>query len=246
MYYYIYDAYLADKKYQQTLAKIETRLTDLGISGKINRLSFSKNIGQILKEEVKRGLKTVVVVGNDKTIGNILNLLPDISIPLGIIPIGNDNAIANTLGIFDSESACEVLASRIIERLDVGTINNYYFLTSLSINNQGVILNCENSYFVEIADTDHTIEIINLDTTGDCSPTDGQLDTYFRQKKQKLWRKEIINTSHLKHQQLVVTTIGEQPASIIVNDERKVIKTPAKITLLPKKLRLIVGKSRNF
>jgi len=246
MYYYIYDAYLADKKYQQTLAKIETRLTDLGINGKINRLSFSKNIGQILKEEVKRGLKTIVVVGNDKTIGYILNLLPDISIPLGIIPIGNDNTIAHTLGIFDSETACEILASRIIERIDIGMINNYYFLTSLTINNQSAILNCENSYFIEITDTDHTIEIINLDTKGVCSPTDGQLDTYFKQKVQKLWRKELINTSHLKHQHLVITSTQDQSVSITINDEQKIIKTPATIAVIPKKLRLIVGKNRSF
>jgi diacylglycerol kinase family enzyme len=246
MYYYIYDAYLADKKYQQTLAKIETRLTDLGISGKINRLSFSKNIGQILKEEVKRGLKTIVVVGNDKTLGNILNLLPDISIPLGIIPIGNDNAIANTLGIFDSESACEILASRIVERVDVGMINNYYFLTALSIENQGVILNCENSYFVEITDTNHIIEIINLDTKGVCSPIDGQLDTYLKQKQQKLWRQQIVSTSHFKQQNLNIASATDQSVSVTIHDEQRIIKTPATITLLPKKLRLIVGKNRSF
>ncbi len=246
MYYYIYDAYLADKKYQQTLAKIETRLTDLGISGKINRLSFSKNIGQILKEEVKRGLKTIIIVGNDKTVGSILNLLPDISIPLGIIPVGNDNAIAHTLGIFDHEMACEVLASRIVERVDVGMINNYYFLTSLSIDNQSVILGCENSYFVEITDTNHSIEIINLDTKGGCSPIDGQLDTYFKQKKQKLWRQQVTSTSHLQQQHLTVTSTSDQSVSITINDEQKIIKTPATISILPRKLRLIVGKNRDF
>ena len=69
MYYYIYDSYLAEKKYESTIARIENRLTDLGINGKINRLSFLKNIHQIIGEEVKRGVKTVVVVGSDETLG---------------------------------------------------------------------------------------------------------------------------------------------------------------------------------
>ena len=49
MYYYLYDSRLNDKKYNNVIAKIETRLTDLGINGKINRLSFLKNINQKYK-----------------------------------------------------------------------------------------------------------------------------------------------------------------------------------------------------
>src|SRR3989344_4911991 len=118
MYYYLYDPQLSDKKYNNIIARIETRLTDLGINGKINRLSFLKNINQVLAEEIKRGVKTIIIVGDDKTIGQVINLIADFNVTIGVIPIGPNNNIARLLGLPSEESACDVISSRIIKKID--------------------------------------------------------------------------------------------------------------------------------
>ena len=38
MHVYIYDSFLNHKKFEKIIARIETRVTDLGLNGKINRL----------------------------------------------------------------------------------------------------------------------------------------------------------------------------------------------------------------
>ena len=42
MYYYVYDTYLSDKKYEKILDKVKTRLLDLEIQGKHERLTLLK------------------------------------------------------------------------------------------------------------------------------------------------------------------------------------------------------------
>ena len=58
MYLYLYDSFLNNPKFGNKLAKIETRLTDLGIGGKISRLSPLKNLEELVSDEIKNGVKS--------------------------------------------------------------------------------------------------------------------------------------------------------------------------------------------
>lgn len=246
MYYYIYDAYLSDRKHQRTLARIETRLTDLGINGKINYLSYLKNIGQIIRDEAKQGVTTIVVVGNDRTIGQTLNILPNFNVTIGIIPIGPQNQLAKLLAIPDAEDACETLSSRIVDNLDVGIINNYYFLGQASIAHAPVTIECDNNYFVSINDRDHTIRINNLaaDGTGVSQPTDGLFEIVMESRTKSLWRSATTSMSRLHNNSLTITS--EKPIQIMLHDEHKIIKTPATASIRPQALKVIVGKHRQY
>ena len=53
MYLYIYDSCLKEKKYQNLLSKIENKIIDLDIKGKILRLNMLKNIYGTLGETEK-------------------------------------------------------------------------------------------------------------------------------------------------------------------------------------------------
>ena len=66
-YYYVYDEFVQDPKFERDLAQIETRLTDLGISGKIARLALFRDPTELIRDEVRKGAKTIVAVGNDVT-----------------------------------------------------------------------------------------------------------------------------------------------------------------------------------
>lgn len=246
MYYYLYDSQLSDKKYHTVIAKIETRLTDLGINGKINRLSFLKNINQILTEEIKRGVTTVVIIGDDRTIGQVINLVTDFNITIGLIPVGPSNNIARLLGIPLGENACDVISSRIIKKIDLGKINNHYFLTDLIISGKNITLECDNNYFINLQIGNNIIYIGNLNYYygSPTNPLDGQLDVFIENRQKKFLRKTRPTLSYFKNSTLKIT--GDKTVPILISDEKKIVKVPAEVTVAAKKLKIIVGKGRYF
>ena len=159
---FIYDSFLNQKKYDRLLAKIETRITDLGLNGKISRLSLMRNIGDTVENELKRGAKTIIAVGNNETVNQIINSLAGSAVPLGIIPIGEENNdIARGLGIESVDQACAVLSARLLARLDLGLANQTYFLSSAAIENRGTIVDMSDDYTVETTKTG-LIHVLNL------------------------------------------------------------------------------------
>ena len=82
---------------------MEIRLTDLGLNGKIIRLSGIKNIRGTIQNEIKLGAKTIVAVGNNQTVNKIIGAIIEADIYgdfqkntlLGIVPIGPDNSISS-------------------------------------------------------------------------------------------------------------------------------------------------------
>ncbi|PIP18110.1 MAG: hypothetical protein COX43_00520 [Parcubacteria group bacterium CG23_combo_of_CG06-09_8_20_14_all_35_9] len=162
MYSYIYDSFLNNKKFNGVLTKIENRAIDLGISGKINRLTLFKNIEELVKDEIKRGAMTIVIVGNDKTLSRIINTIAELDIVLGIIPIGSQNKISRVLGIPPGETACDVLSARKIEKVDLGKINNYYFLSSVQLFSDDIEISSEGKFQIAPLAHNNFIEISNL------------------------------------------------------------------------------------
>lgn len=252
MYVYIYDSFLDNNKYQKTLAKIETRVTDLGLNGKIIRLSVIKNIKDLIAGEIKRGVKALVAVGNDSTFSHILNSGDLSSIPLFIIPINyGPNEIANSLGIKMEEGACDILAARIIEKVDIGVANNSLFLSCATIETKGTILEIDNQYSMETSENGE-INIINLLTNslalnikGEASdPKDGLLEIFIKTTKSSyLLNKKETGQSLIPTRALNVH--NEKGVPLLLDGCLK-INTPANISILKQKISLIVGKNRNF
>ena len=133
MYVYLYDSFLEQRKYSSIIKAIENRLTDYGISGKILRLNNFTDAKPVIDDEIKRGAKNIVIVGNDKTFGHVLSRGATCECVFGFLPIGPNNTIAEILGIPTGVSATDVLARRRKERLDVGWMNGRYFVSQLHV-----------------------------------------------------------------------------------------------------------------
>lgn len=254
MYLYLYDSFLNNKKYNGLLAKIETRLTDLGIGGKIFRLSPLRNVQELMNDEISSGVKTVVVVGNDKTVTNIINIAAKLKVTLGIIPVGPDNKIAQILGINSAEEATNVLAARKIEKVDLGKINDFYFLSNITITEGQVTIECENKYKVT-PQFQNQISICNLrplfaadwGSSSYFNPQDGLLEILVQPIKSgfgNLFKKSTQRkNSVIPFKKLAIRSRDSVP---VITDGQKVLKTPVKIEIVPKKLKIIVGKERMF
>ncbi|MFA6306532.1 MAG: diacylglycerol kinase family protein [Patescibacteria group bacterium] len=246
---FVYDSFLNQKKYDRLLARVETRITDLGLNGKISRLSPTRNIQETISSELRRGAKTIIAVGNNKIVNQIINSLAGSQVPLGIIPIGEDNnQIAKSLGIESAEAACDILSARLLVKLDLGLANQTYFLSNISINNQGTVIDMNKNYTIETTEKGLIYifnligEQIKLPPNVKFIPDDGLLELvvntygnknfFTRQDHQSIFKIKKITIHNLKHQLLLDGSIP--------------INAPAEITVVKKHLNVIVGKNRSF
>src|SRR3989338_10760844 len=91
-YFYLYDSYLQDRSYATTLIKFETTLTDLGIQGKVGRLTLLKSVKDLVEAAVRDGADTIVAVGNDITLSQVAQVvIKQPKITIGFIPLGSQH-----------------------------------------------------------------------------------------------------------------------------------------------------------
>lgn len=245
MHVYVYDDYLNKGKYQKIINRLEIRLTDLGLNGKIIRLGGIKNVKSAIQNEIKLGAKTIVAVGNNQTVNKIIGAIIDNNIfgdfqkktLLGIIPIGNDNSIAASFGIKDFNEACNILLARRVEKIDMGIAGEYCFLNQATIPGQGTTLEL-NNYSMEVT-SKAEVKIINLLNDPSVSiksnPHDGLLDIYIKSKGAK--DQTYLNTKKLK---------VSNPDHKLLIDGVVEINTPVDLEIIKDTLSVIVGKDRMF
>ena len=79
--------------------------------------------GEIARCAVDRGADLILVAGGDGTINEAVNGMVHSDVPLGILPAGTANVLANELGIGKTmERAAAVLADTVQERVALGLI----------------------------------------------------------------------------------------------------------------------------
>lgn len=139
MYYYIINPASGGGKINKVQEKLKERLKELGIAGEFVKSTGAGDIPRLTRMAIEKGYKTLVAVGGDGTINEIINATSDSGIALGIIPLGTTNELAGMLGIPDWQTACNILAARKIEEVDLGIINDKVFVTSASIGFDNVV-----------------------------------------------------------------------------------------------------------
>lgn len=244
MHVYIYDDYLSKSKYNKTVNRVEIRLTDLALNGKIIRLNGIKNIKGAIQNEIRLGAKTIVAVGNNQTVNKIIGAIIEADIYddfqkntlLGIIPVGNDNSIAASFGIKNESEACNILLARRIEKIDLGLVGEYYFLNEARINGADTKI-CLDDYQIELQNKGE-IRIINLlsDRNNDIksNPHDGLLDVLISSKGK--------DQTLLRLDKFRVESVREK----ILLDGVVEVKTPVEVGVVKNRINIIVGKDRSF
>jgi diacylglycerol kinase family enzyme len=257
MYLYLYDSFLVEPKYRKLINQIETKLTDLGIGGKAVRLTILKNASEVIKDNLKYDIKTVVAIGSDHLFIESAIALAKTEVILGFIPVGQ-SSLAEILGIPPEDFACDIISARRIEKIDLGKINNQYFLTSVQIYNSNIYLQCDESYKISPLSV-KTTKIVNLDFLNfslskskvnfqkeSSNPKDGLLEILLVKKpkiKLPFFKKVEENDSLFYVRKVNIEANKEKEISIIVDNE-KILKTPVSIEIVPKCLKIIVGRDR--
>jgi len=257
MYFYIYDSFIGDRKHERVMAAVEIALTDLGITGKIGRLTPFTNARGLVRDETRRGAKTIVAVGNDETISQVVAGLGDADVTLGLIPIGQPNSIARSLGIPPGAEACEVLSRRVIQKIDLGKINGQHFLWQVVIPPGRYTVEGEGDYRISSVDSDCEIVVSNIRSAelalrgpaalrhpGD--PQDGRLDMLLIPKRPGGLlggRGGGDEAGLIPLRRLKVSS--DEPFAVVV-DGRRTEYREALIEIAPARLKVITGKDRLF
>lgn len=248
MYYYVYDEFVQDAKYERELANIETRLTDLGISGKIARLALFRDASELIRDASAKGAKTIVAVGNDLTLRKVIDAAADHHSVLGIIPLGKDgNFIASILGIPNGVAACDVISARMVEAIDTGVINGHRFINSCIIDNgAGMEITCDRKFKVFPVKR-CSIEIRNLATEDEtvpaANPADGKLELVVRTVNRSLFSRKKVKSTVVPVKEL--TMVGQSTVRIRVDGEQ-FEGEEFRVSVLASHLKLIIGKDRKF
>lgn len=233
MYFYLYDAFLRDKKYERALARIESRVFQLGMQGKSEKLTILKSMNDVLRSALNRDATTVVIVGDDSTLNRAVSYLLNKEVLIGFLPLG-EARIGDFLGIPSGEASCDTLSRRIITHLDVGQANNAHFLTHFTVGSAtDLALTCDDRAAVTCIG-EHSLTVYSAGwKTSD--PTDGVLEVVLDPENQKRATSTVLSCRTLH-------VVG--PKSVVgYADGKTVVKAPFDISVHRKAVRMIVGRA---
>ena len=102
---------------------------------KIIECANEDQLSDLLKPWINQGVDLVIAAGGDGTVSALASVLINSDIPLGILPLGTGNVLANDLGIpTNSDKAAKLLAGNFdIRPLDSIAVGQRAFLLSVSV-----------------------------------------------------------------------------------------------------------------
>jgi len=120
-------------------AQKQAAIDALAASG-IDVVDASTLPAQELPEAIRRAgnIDRIIVGGGDGTLNRLLEVLMELKLPVGILPLGTANDLAATLHIpTNLEQACAVIANGNVQRIDLGWVNGKHYVNegSLGLSN---------------------------------------------------------------------------------------------------------------
>lgn len=287
MYFYIFDP--GRDKEVKTFERIQGRLLNLlaenHIEGETYRVTAIRTVELLVEQALGLEAKTVIVVGSDSTLNRTINSLvrKHADITVGFISLDPDSRLGQIFGISpDIELSVRTLAGRLVANLDIGEINEHYFLSKVELgenqfsqvepgflglsavrkfmNMKPFVLNLrlENSYNVSTEVL--AAQIINCRNNEGCkmrlgNPTDRLLDILLLNKLSRgeiiRYRRELAMGCHdnlpgatIMHAK-TIEVLGPRKLPLAIEGQ-VYTKAPAIIKIGKPKIKMIVGKTRQF
>lgn len=134
MYYYVVNPAAGRGQIRNLQEKIRHRLDELGIRGEWAKTTGPGEATRMTKAAVASGsYSTIVAVGGDDTVNEVINGVGEPNVAVGVIPLGGTNRLATQLGIINWPQACEALAARRLTSYSLIAAGQKYFLSTLTI-----------------------------------------------------------------------------------------------------------------
>ena len=99
------------------------------------RITAGEDVGVALNDIKDGNYKYILIAGGDGTVDSVVNAMAKsgVSLPIGILPVGTANDFSKFLGMpSDVEEACKQILSSEVKSVDLGSINDKYFVNVAS------------------------------------------------------------------------------------------------------------------
>lgn len=133
MYYYILNPMAGKAGVNAIQDKLRDKLKQLGIVGEFAKTTGPGDATKMATAAIDKGYNTIVVVGGDGSVNEVINGITKDSVAVGIIPVGTTNNLARHFGITNWTQACNILAARRISTYNLMAAGQNYFLSTLTI-----------------------------------------------------------------------------------------------------------------
>ncbi len=129
----IVNPYAGRWKAKAAIPEIERACERIGLDYELVQTEEPNHGIELAREAALAGFAPIVSAGGDGSISEVLNGLVQaagdgVAGPLGIIPLGSADDLADMLGLEKQvEAACRVIQAGYTRRIDVGCVNGRYF-----------------------------------------------------------------------------------------------------------------------
>ncbi len=287
MYFYIFDA--GKDREVKNFERIQGRLLNLlaehHIEGETYRVTSIRTVELLVDQAIGLEAKTVIVVGSDSTLNRTINSLvrKNVDITVGFISLDSSSRLGQIFGITaDIDQSVRSLAGRLVAELDIGEINEHYFLSKVELgenqfsqiergflgltamrkflNLKPFVLNLrlEDSYNVSTEVL--AAQIINCRNNEGCkmklgNPTDRLLDILLLNKLSATqiirYRRDLegrcfdnLPGATIMHAKKI-EVLGPRKLPLAIEGQ-VYTKAPAMVKIAKQKIKMIVGKPRQF
>ena len=132
---FIYNPYSGENVILSKLDQVINLHQEAGYTIVPYRITPGEDVGMALKDIKDGNYKHILIAGGDGTVDSVVNAMAKsgISLPIGILPVGTANDFSKFLGMpSDVEEACKQILSSEVKSVDLGSINDKYFVNVAS------------------------------------------------------------------------------------------------------------------
>ena len=132
---FIYNPYSGENLILSKLDKVISLHQEAGYTIVPYRITAGEDVGVALNDIKDGNYKYILIAGGDGTVDSVVNAMAKsgISLPIGILPVGTANDFSKFLGMpSDVEEACKQILSSEVKSVDLGSINDKYFVNAAS------------------------------------------------------------------------------------------------------------------
>ena len=132
---FIYNPYSGENLILSKLDKVISLHQEAGYTIVPYRITAGEDVGVAVNDIKDGNYKYILIAGGDGTVDSVVNAMAKsgISLPIGILPVGTANDFSKFLGMpSDVEEACKQILSSEVKSVDLGSINDKYFVNVAS------------------------------------------------------------------------------------------------------------------
>ena len=123
---------------QRLWPNLAQQVTDLGVPLRAVFTEGPNHARALAADAVESGVPRIVAVGGDGTTHEVANALVGTDVALGILPTGGGNDFCRAIGVsLDLRQAVRTIAHGRGHRVDVGRLDDEYFINGLGIGLDG-------------------------------------------------------------------------------------------------------------